>query len=567
MTFPLIVAALVSTPIGASQEATAASPYAVVKQPEGEVQAPLFSERYASLAVASVEGQPITLARLAEALAGTHEARTESAKVKQTKDFTPVLDRLIGARLVLLEAHEMGLDELPEFKADMTSYAESTARRFVQERATRDVKPDPTQVERFYQEAVREWKVKSVLFAGEEDAKAFSLALRGGKKFDDLAREAIAAKKCEGDLEGQVLNRKTRALPQVLQAVESLEKGGASRAVRVEKGWAVLFVDDVRYPEDAQARSVAESQSRGMQNAMALRRYYDGMVRQYARVDQKLLKRLDFEAKKPGFAALEKDGRVLARIVGDRPLTVADLAAGFRASYFHGVEEAIKEKKINAQKVPLLDALLSKRLVALEARRLKVTESAEYKKALADHRESFLFGFFVDRVVAPDIAVPEKEGLAHYEAHKSEYSYPEFYKLSSIGFLSAKAAQKAVSKLRSGTDFKWLKVNAEDQLEGSFRAIDYNGETVIASSLQPELEKVLAGSRAGDVRLWSASRDQHYVLLVRESTPKRPQPYSEVRAGIVKKLYADHLGQAIETWIAKLRKAHDVKVYITRIGS
>jgi hypothetical protein len=544
----------------------ATAPYAVITSGGREVKAPLFSDEYAALPVATVEGQPITLQNLATALAGTHESRKEGGP-QQAKDFTPVLDRLIGARLVLLEAHEMGLEELPEFKADIAAFEEMTVRQLVQQRAIRDVKPDPAQVERLFRDLVREWKIRSALFAKEEDANAFSLAARGGGNFDELAKQAVAAKKAEGDLQPQILTQKTRMLPLVERAVKELDQGKVSRPLRVEKGWAVLIVDEVRYPENAEARELAESQSRGIQGAAALRRYYDQMVRKYAKIDDKLLKKLDFEAAKPGFAALEKDQRVLVRIKGDAPLTVADLAAAFRKSFFHGVEQAIKEKKLNPQKASLLDALLSRRVVALEAKRLEIRSSAEYQRRVAEHREETLFGFFVDRAVAPDISVPEAEGLAEYEKHKSDYSYPEFYKIWSIAFTSAKAAEKAAARLRSGTDFRWLKSNAEEQLDPQFRTVDYGGEIVIATSMDADLAKAVAGGRSGDVRIWSPSKAQHYVLWLQEATPKRPQPYQEVRADIIKKLYSEHLTTALDAWIAKLRKAHDVKVYISRIGT
>src|SRR5262249_22357536 len=250
----------------------------------------------------------------------------------------------MGERVGLAEAHEMGLDELPEFKADIVAFEEMSVRQFVQQRAIKDVKPDPAQVERSFRDMVRAWKIRSALCAKEEDATAFSLAARGGGRFDELAKQAVAAKKAEGDLQPQILTQKTRMLPVVERAVKELDQGKASRPLRVEKGWAVLIVDEIRYPENAEARGTAESQSRGVQGAVALRRYYDQMVRKYAKIDEKLLKKLDFEAPRPGFAALEKDKRVMVRIEGDAPLTVADLAAAYRKSYFHGVEQAIKEK-------------------------------------------------------------------------------------------------------------------------------------------------------------------------------------------------------------------------------
>src|SRR5262249_50776164 len=239
MRTPNLLAAVVSSLAVSAPVALAAAPYAIVKGPEGEVRAPLFSPRYATLPVASVEGDPITLRKLSEALAATHQSRAGTASGPK-KDFSSVLDRLIGGRLILLEAQEMGLDELPEFKADMAQAEEATLRRLVQERATRGVKPDPAPVERLFKDAVRQWTVRSVLFAKEEDAKAFSLAVRGGEPFGALAREEVAAKKAQGDLGLQRLSRKSNMLPQVRETLALMKKGESSRPVRVERGWAVL---------------------------------------------------------------------------------------------------------------------------------------------------------------------------------------------------------------------------------------------------------------------------------------------------------------------------------------
>ena len=50
-------------------------------------------------------------------------------------------------------------------------------------------------------------------------------------------------------------------------------------------------------------------------------------------------------------------------------------------------------------------------------------------------------------------------------------------------------------------------------------------------------------------------------------TPPTPQPFAEVKETIAPKVQGEAFQKSLEEWIAKLRKVHAVKVYITRIVS
>lgn len=123
-----------------------------------------------------------------------------------------------------------------------------------------------------------------------------------------------------------------------------------------------------------------------------------------------------------------------------------------------------------------------------------------------------------------------------------------------------------MKKLKEGTDLNWLRANADGQVPEDKRDVDFNGTTFSERSLPPELLSKLAGAKSGDVRLYARGGQTHLVV-VKQVTPAQPQPYSQVRTAIAEKLSGEKVNKAIDEWVGKLRKAHDVKVYLAQIGS
>lgn len=554
---------------GAEPPAKPAPKRAAVEGPgEGvyaQLKAPLFDQRFARVPIARVDDEVIELRELTAMLSGAHEARGRDAVKGGRTDHAAALDRLIDARLIVLEARDSAMDELPEVAQALKAFRESLLTAALKERATRGAKADPSQVERLYRDAVREWKVRSVLFPEEKDAREAAAQVQAGKGFDEVARQAVAAKKAHGNDEPQFVAA-SKLLPHVVEVLKKLEIGKASPALQVEGGWTLLRLDEVRYPENAKARADAEAQALGARQAEMLKAYYEGMVKRWVKVDEALLKAIDYEAARPGIAALKKDKRVLVRITGEKPLTVGQLTADLEKQFFHGFAEAAKAKKINKQKGLFVDAQVSKILVPKEARRLGLDQTPDYTQKVADYENSMLFGTYVDKAIAPGVKVPEDEVRSYYEKHRSEYALPVFYKLETLGFYEVKAAQAAVGKLRSGTDFKWLRTNAEGQLKAGDLAFALEGSTVSSKGMPPEVAKSLSGAKKGDYRLHSQGVG-HYVLHVLDEIPASEQPYEQVRESIAQKIAADRVGKAIQDAGQKLRAAHEVRIYLDRIGT
>lgn len=526
----------------------------------------LFAPDSWSVAIAMVEDQTITLAELTRALASAHGALDpEATAAAGKKDFQTILDRMIQVRLLSAEAREMGIDELPEVQQQLADFRDVTGQDLLKARVVANAKADPALVERLYRDAVREWKVQSVLFGGELDAKKHAPKLKAPKAFEALAKQLVAEKKAKGGGESQFLPR-DKMLPQVVAALSKLKVGEVSDPVRVQEGFAVLKVDAIRYPEVPQARASVESLALMQAQEKVLQGYYDGLIKKYAKVDRALLKSLDFHAKKPGIDVLVKDTRVLAAIQGGKNITVGEFTETLAEGFYHGVDTAMKEQKINKQKTSVFDGMLSKRVIPLQVRADGIDKTPEFARRVAEQEMAVLFSKFIEKAILPSIKLSDAELKKHYAEHRKEFMYPTFFKVESLAFSKLNDAEAAVKKLRSGTDFKWLNANADGQIPPPQRKLGLEG-TLAATALPKEIAAVLAGAKKGDYRLHAGPDSQYYAIRVVDVIGATEQPFEEVADGIRKELFDEAIAKGVKKWADTLRQARKVQIFITRIGS
>lgn len=559
-------AAAAPAPDSATGSATGKSgPVAVLQTAGGVMRAPLFNEELAFLPVARVEELTIPLAELNEALTDSHQAHKAGAPAGG-RDFSSVLDRLIGIRLLALEAQAMGMDELPAFKQDAEVFSRMALRTVVQEQLAAGAAPDAAEVDRLYKEAVREWVVDSILFEKLDEAMTFTTAVRTGQSFEGLGKAAVAAKKASGLNIASPISRGSEVLPQVREAVQKLTEGQIEH-VKVAEGFAVLRLAGLRYPDSAEALATALRSSLATQRERKKKAGYAALVKAQVKLDQKLLSKLDWEKNVKRFDKALQDKRVLASVNGDpEPITVAQVAAEVKKAFFHSVESAIKEKRgVNEKIVSSFEEMLGKKLLLAEAQRRKVGETPVYQRLVSDHRNEELGQLFLQKVVLPEVKLTEEAGKKYYSEHIADFSFPAFYALQTIGFKTGKTAQAAFDKAKAGTDFKWLQLNSDGLLLPAERAFEPGAGLIGARTMPAPLAALLEGSKVSDLRLYKYGDGQHYLLQVKQAVPATKKEYEAARAEIAKALMPEALKVAIDGWVSKLRAAHKVEVYLTKI--
>ena len=514
-------------------------------------------------AVATVNDEPITLAEFNRAIAASHAARS-GAKTAGRIDYSKIINRIINTRLIVLEARNIGLDELTEIRKMVADSSRETLIKLLLEGYVKDIKPGQDEVEKIYQEMVKEWQISSVRFKTEKLARNFEEKVKGGNNFEEAVKNVLDEGIAEEGEVGQYLKDEDLA-PQITQVVAKMEIGSISPVVAIgEKGFIILRLEGERFPEeeDAEAMKRARRQVLNQARGKAARDYYQDLRKKYLKINEELIDGLDYESKEPGFDSLLEDKRVIAEISGEQPVTVGELTKGLKQKFFHGVERAIKAKEVNKKKYEVLEGIVEERILLKEALKKGIDTSDEYKNKIKEYEISVVFGAFINKVIVPDIKLDQKELKAHYQENMEKYTFPEMVRIKELVFARKSDAVSAVEKLGKGTDFDWLSSNAEGQVDKNTGGLlRFKGELLTVSSLPEGVQKSVSGANSGDFRLYESPEGYFYVLYIYHLLPGAPRPFESVRKDIAKEVFRDKVKKAIEAYADQLREYYPVKIY------
>jgi len=511
--------------------------------------------------VASVNGEQITLDEFAQEMSAVKKEGAPGAKIDRKAELE-VLQRLINTRLIVQEARNIGLDKLPENKKMVEAYAREALREELAEKVMGDAKADEKEIDRIYKEAVQEWKISAVLCDKEDDAKRFEADLKTGKSFVELAQTFKAEGRAKQIEEGIYLKPKEMD-PEFGQAASGMAVGSTSSIIRTKSGFAVLRLVDIRYGENPEEKEKARQAVLESARREALKAHNESVKKKFVTVKQDVLDGVDYGAQSPSFEALLKDARVVAEIKGDKPVTVGDLTEQLRYQFFHGLDRAIERKRLNARKDVTLEGILHRRLFRREALRLGLNKTESYRSKVREYEASVLFGAFIQKVIQPDIKLTEAEVKAYYDAHAKEYAAPEMMRIRSLVFTKRGDAENVIEKLKEGAEFQWLAAHAEGQADRNAKGVwSFDGKPITTHDLPEGMQKVIAGARAGDIRLYASGDGYFFALAIQDVIPSKPQPYEEARQTLAQRVVSDKVKKAVEDYAGKLRSASDVKVYL-----
>jgi parvulin-like peptidyl-prolyl isomerase len=515
-------------------------------------------------ALASVNGEPITAEDLRQQVESFHGGVSANPEMVRRPDAEAVLQRIVNAKLIIQEALNIGLDELPEVQSRFERGRNELLKRILAEHAVREIDAvDPAEVEPVYRAAVREVELNSLLFETAEAAQSFRDALGKGGDFATMAGAWIERGDAEGSGKSRFLNP-AELLPAVSNALDGLDEGAVAGPIQLGGGFAVIRFVSERFPDDPEVRAEVERSLLQSKRQVRLLEYTDELRKRYSTVDEDLLKSLDMDSGEEALAKALGDERIVAEVRGAEPVTVAELTEALQASFFHGLEGAVGRKHVNEEIPGVLDRLILERATELEAARLGVEQSLTYKNRRQAQEDGVLFDTFVSKVINPEVKIEDEELTSYYSAHLADFSTPAMMRLESIAFSQRKDAQTAIEKLRQGSDFDWMRAHATGQVDPSANVVRFEGEILAYPALPNGVREALEGAAAGDLRFHATPEGPVYVLLVSEVFPATPRALSEVREDILKKIFVEKRQAVLDRWTADLREASEIEIYANK---
>lgn len=540
------------------------------------LQVPLFSPLFASTPLASVEDEPITLKELTRSISSIHAGRAD-ATTPVRKDYANLLDRILTTKLIVQEARNIGLDELPEVAARIDDFAKRLLIGNLMARELQSVEPDPVEVDRLYSRMSREFLLTTIEFRSEDHALAFQEQYAAEADFTRVAMRFFEQGKATGELGAEQYMKLKDLLPQVAQTADLLEVGSVSPIFRGSDGFLVFYVRDVRTYEDPDLREEARRMLIEPLRRERAAEYAESLEQKYATTNYELLAEVSLEPRRKGlpffrrevpvdYEKLLSDDRVLVTVHSEEPftVTVAELAQKLERSFFHGIDRALQGRKaLDRRMRNTLKSTVFEKTAQMEAHRQGLDQEEEYLDSVDQRTTAILFGVFIRKVVAPDVKISEEEARSYYGEHMDEFSTPKMVRLNGLAFDALPDAESALDKLRRGADFRWVSANTQGQVDKEVEEVlDFDDVLVSVSSLPEGLQQGAQAGRRGDALLYSGPDEIHYAILIGNVFPPKPQPYEEVREQIGESITAEKVADLVADWGVKLREAYEPRIFL-----
>ncbi|GAB3452955.1 peptidylprolyl isomerase [Massilia terrae] len=238
------------------------------------VAAPVFAQN-----VATVNGKPIPAAKV-DQLVKQVVAQGKATDSPQLRE--QVKRELIGREVLIQEADKLGLGARPDVKA-----AIDNARQSIVINAMRAdyLKKNPVtdaaikaEYDRYKsQVGDKEYHARHILVDSEQQAKDIIAKLKGGAKFEELAKQSKdGSANNGGDLDWA---SPATYVPEFSKALVALPKGGITETpVKTQFGWHVIKLEDVRQAKIPPLEEVKGQIAEALQQRQ-LAQFQDGLMK------------------------------------------------------------------------------------------------------------------------------------------------------------------------------------------------------------------------------------------------------------------------------------------------
>lgn len=457
--------------------------------------------------VARVGREVITKEDFVEAINSLHMSNRVGKGLSEDEsfakqDYRKFLNELIDARLLKIEAENMGFDKEPAYVGTMENYVLNVNLNGLrQEEVIKKVAVTDKEIEDYYRDSLARRK--------EAQEKA-------GK--DETVKEA--PKPPEGH---------PRRAPE--------EKKEADKKPSKEGDGAVKEEDRIPQKERDRIRDTI-----------------------YAR---KLNERqAEFFAALKAKVSIKIDDAALKGLAEDKPETLDAAVAEVDGKKILGREiAAFKDGKKGADteeaRRQTLDRLILHRLLDQEAVKRDYASRPEYMAKVKSYSDRLLVGEFKRRVIAASIKIDESETADYYEKHKDSFREADMVDVGVIVVEKREKAEEVLDEIKKGADFSYL---------ASLKSIDQSGKSggqvgkIGLYSFPEDIRKTLLAAKSaeliGPVDVSGAWAIIEFHGLIKGNYI----PYESVKMDIAKTIGQDKFRAQSDEYLKKLRELVPIEI-------
>jgi peptidyl-prolyl cis-trans isomerase C len=248
-------------------------------------------------------------------------------------------------------------------------------------------------------------------------------------------------------------------------------------------------------------------------------------------------------------------------VIDGTPITVAELQDRInkQSPYVRARYTSLEQRK------EFLDTIIRFEVLAKEATRRGYDEDPEVVRTMKQVMiQRLLKEEFENRVKPEDIS--DDELRQYYQSHESDYNKPEEVRVSAIIVKDRTKAQKAASEARAPANqdtkaFRDLVEKYSEDEDTKARGGDLRFFAADATTLPAEVVKAAFTLRnQGEVAGPIQTSQGYYIIKQAGLRKEIKKSFDEVKRQIQNRLFRDKRNEAMETFVADLKKSSKIEI-------
>lgn len=519
-------------------------------------------------ALATVAGQAITAEDLDRYEQGLPDhLRSEKEGAHAHRDY---LQSLVDTRLVLLEARQRGLDQLPALRQALSALVNKRiAEELQQELVNEQITVKEEDLLTAFEEHLLGWKIwpAHILSATEEDAREIIRLLETGASFAELAKERSLADDADlgGDLRG--FFGQGDAVTTLREGVFRLEEGQVSEPIPTVDGFEIVKVLKKQRTSFAELRSEVAQQVIRRKEVARFHAVVDSL-----RQARNLLVHGDrISSVLEGLQGRElspTSARAALMEYEGGGLDVGDAVQGLR-----GLLKGAAMPDSTALRRTLKLRVIPDSLLAVEARDRGFHQREHVVAWTEKERQSLLASHLYQDELAGKVVVTAEETRAAYDEHIESYtSLPGVIHITEVLCDTRAEAEDVLARAQAGERVGVLA--SRHSVRPGMKpvrghAFSDSGRVIIESLFNSPYRSALGDSNTADVGVVQGPlevQEKYSVFRLDQPIELLPVEFRQVRKPIRARIRKNREGVLFDVFLDSLRGAYADQVQIHEEG-
>jgi peptidyl-prolyl cis-trans isomerase C len=494
--------------------------------------------------LAVVNGEPIMKEDLAYALEIAH--RKEELLKGGALDLSAYVQNLVEEKLIIQEAHRMGLEQDPAVQKKLRAFeVREAVIRLHEEEVLDKVAVSDEEIMTYYNEALEIYNLLVVKTKTKEAAQEALEKINEGTDFAEVFKEYSTLYEDEqGDVQSMPLSeRSLLQTPKVAEAVFQLEEGQMTGIIEDRGDFYIVKYLSKQEPPEADLEHIKKRMEKAALDAKRKERESQYLAELKAKADievnEELFKEISAE---PG--KWENDGAVLARVF-DRTLTAADMA------------ERIKHAMPGQTKRELLENWIDVKVVDHEALSRNYLDEPAVKASIERYKEQLLKNAFYQKAIYPNISMTDEAVHQYYEEHPEEFTKPTRYKIMQITVEDEAKAEQVLADLQKGAAFSW--VAKTYSVDASRKHGGYEGwqtEAELGSEMSAVVKELQPGQLSPVVKIGKNYR----IIRLQEKDEGKVWEFGRVKESATGAYFRSQFDSIRSEYVSQLMEGADIKI-------